>query len=142
MEGISDIRIIGLDESRPPMITKSPYIDVYFKLSHKVPEDWCNRFNDLVARNTYKPRMDQEDRLYINTWVRKASEIPAMLAQLIEQVDRCNKKHIDAVMKARRAASSSPTGTVSPQQAELDEIVAGLSFEGTIPSNPSASGQA
>ena len=31
MEGISDIKIIGIDEKRPPKIRKEPYIDLVFK---------------------------------------------------------------------------------------------------------------
>ena len=37
MEGISDLKIIGTDERRPPIIRKEPYIDVFFKLSHQAP---------------------------------------------------------------------------------------------------------
>ena len=46
MEGISDIKICGIDETRPPMIKKEPYIDLNFKLIHKAPKDWCNDFKD------------------------------------------------------------------------------------------------
>lgn len=129
MEGISDIRIVGIDETRPPMITKSPYVAVYFKLSHKVPLDWGNRFNDLVSKNKYKPRLDKESRLYIDAWVRKPEEIPQMLAQLIEQVDRCNRNYIEGLKAARFAAMNTSTESIGPEQEELNRIVAGLSFE-------------
>ena len=39
MEGISDIRISGMDENRPPRIGKEPYINLYFRLVHKAPAD-------------------------------------------------------------------------------------------------------
>jgi len=45
MDGISDIRIVGIDAKRPPIIRKEPCIDIYFELSHKVPKYWAEEFN-------------------------------------------------------------------------------------------------
>jgi len=51
VEGISDLRITGIDERRPPMIRNVSYIDIYFKLSHKAPADWCKAFNTLLRKH-------------------------------------------------------------------------------------------
>ena len=53
MQGISDINIIGIDETRPPFIRKEPYIDIFFELSHQAPIDWCKDLNSLF-RNKWK----------------------------------------------------------------------------------------
>jgi hypothetical protein len=53
MEGISDIRITGIDETRPPRIRKEPYIDLCFRLTHKAPVDWCHDFTDHLSKEAF-----------------------------------------------------------------------------------------
>ena len=72
MEGISDIRISGIDEMRPPRIRKEPYINLYFKLIHKAPKDWCEDFNHLVAKGDYPVKIEPNTGLFIETWVRSS----------------------------------------------------------------------
>ena len=50
MQNIMNIKIVGIDEKRPPLIRKEPYIDLFFQLSHKVPLDWCEDFNELTKK--------------------------------------------------------------------------------------------
>ena len=70
MEGISDIRIAGIDERRPPRIRREPYIDLCFRLSHKAPLDWCQDFADHLSKAGLPVKMDAKECLYIETWVR------------------------------------------------------------------------
>jgi hypothetical protein len=40
MSSFEEIRIISIDEARPPRVRKEAYIDLFFKLSHKArPSD-------------------------------------------------------------------------------------------------------
>ncbi|MDX1569804.1 MAG: hypothetical protein R3200_04905 [Xanthomonadales bacterium] len=128
MEGISDIRIVGLDERRPPKIIKSPYIDLYFKLSHKAPADWCNQFNDLLTKQSYRPNIDPDEGLFIKTWVRKAHEIPGILELLKKNVSLCTENYIARIEAASRRGPD-PRSAVSPEQAELNAIIDALEFD-------------
>ena len=135
MKGISDIRIVGMDDRHPPKIVKSPYIDLFFRLSRKAPEDWCRRFNDLLAKHPYRPNIEPQEGLYIKTWVRKAPEIPAILEVLKASVRKCTENHIAAI-EASRSAVNSSSAFISPEQAELNAIIAALEFDPPLEENP------
>ncbi len=130
MEGISDIRICGIDETRPPRIRKEPYIDLYFKLSHKAPKEWCEDYNRLVARKKYPAKIDPITGLFIDTWVRKPDEIAGTLEGLKEAVKLCNDEYI-ARIKAEAAASASSSNNPGDdgEQGYLNRIIAGLKFD-------------
>lgn len=132
MEGISDIKIVGIDDKRPPVIRKSPYIDIYFKLSHKAPEDWCNDFNALLSKLYNSPKINQKEGLYIEVWVRKADEIVAMLDLLKEKVEECSKKYIERVelltknaLEENAALAKNNVG----EQGHLNRIISSLEFD-------------
>ena len=130
MEGISDIRIIGIDEKRPPIIRKEPYIDIYFKLSHQVPVDWCNDFNALLKKNPATPRIKEKEGLYIETWVRSPDAIVALLTLLKDKVMECNRQYIERIeLSARNAgdANASLAGE-SGEQGRLNRIIESLDF--------------
>lgn len=132
MEGISDIYIVGLDEKRPPRIVKQPYVDLYFKLSHKVPLDWIRDFNQMMSTYPSKPKIDEKEGLFINAWVRKPEEIVAQVDLLKQKVLECNLAYIERIAQRNRAASGSTSSSseeVSAEQAELNRIIAGLTFE-------------
>lgn len=130
MEGISDIRICGIDETRPPRIRKEPYIDLHFKLSHKAPKEWCEDYNRLVARKKYPAKIDPITGITIDTWVRKPEEIVGTLDSLKEAVKLCNKEYI-ARIKAEAAASTSSSNHPDDggEQGYLNHIIAGLNFD-------------
>lgn len=131
MEGISDIKITGIDERRPPKMRKEPYIDLVFKLSHKAPPDWCKDFNDSLAKTTYAPKIDQQEGLYIQTWVRTIDEIAAHLQLLKNGVTECTVRYIEKVQRLAQSAE----GTThllkegSGEQGRLNAVIAGLNFE-------------
>ena len=133
VEGISDIKITGLDPLRPPKLQKIPCIDLVFTLSHKAPKGWCEFFNNIMGKQTYSVRIDPEAGLFVETWVRKPGEIEKLLDTLKQGVIRCSDTYIaDLEAKARqRAIQANPTGGDGPsaEQLALDAIVLALDFD-------------
>lgn len=131
MEGISDIKIVGLDERRQPRVRKEPYIDLYFKLSHKAPVDWCQKFNDILSKNRLTSKITPAEGLYIETWVRKPEEIVAHLELLKKKVDECSLAYIENIrqQQARGSEDDDVLQSETGEQGRLNKIIAGLSFE-------------
>ncbi len=131
MEGISDIKITGIDEQRPPKIRKEPYIDLVFKLSHKAPSDWCKDFNDSLSKNTYAPKINLDDGLYIQTWVRSIDEIVGLLQLLKKSVTECTEHYIEKVQRAAHTADgqNSLLKEGGGEQGRLNAVIAGLDFK-------------
>lgn len=131
MEGISDIYIAGMDEKRPPLIRKEPYIDLHFRLVHKAPADWCQDFNDLLSKHDASPRIDTGEGLYIDTWVRTPDEIVDHLQLLKEAVVRCTEEYIARIRERERDRddSNDQLQQVEGEQGRLNRIVSGLVFD-------------
>lgn len=130
MEGISDIRISGIDEMRPPRIRKEPYINLYFKLIHKAPKDWCEDFNHLVAKREYPIKIEPSTGLFIETWVRKPEEIEKALDGLKKAVSQCNETYIARILaEANAAANTDDIQQAGGEQGRLNQIIAGLNFD-------------
>lgn len=127
MDGISDIRIVGIDDKRRPRIRKEPYINLYFTLSHKAPADWCSDFNRLVANNSYQTKIKEDEGLYIETWVRTPDEISGQLAYLKEMAARCIDEYIEKINAATRDTSEQLEE--GGEQGRLNAIIAGLNFD-------------
>ena len=130
MEGISDIRIIGVDAKRPPVIRKQPYIDLFFELSHKVPKDWSEDFNSLLSKHKFPAKIDSVDGLYIETWVRKPDEVAGQLAHLQAKVTECIDAYIAKIRlkQSQRQDQSRNEVEESGEQGELNRAIAGLDF--------------
>ena len=131
MEGISDIKIVGIDKKRPPRVRKAPYIDVFFMLSHQAPKDWCEDFNDLANKLTPPVKIDKVEGVYVEAWVRDMSGIPAHLGDIKKTVAACNKQYIERILRMELDATtengdSSGAGT---EQLRLNAIVAALKFD-------------
>jgi hypothetical protein len=130
MEGISDIKISGIDEMRPPRIRKEPYINLFFKLIHKAPKEWCEDFNRLVAKGSYPAKIDPSTGLFIETWVRKPEEIETALDEFKEAVSTCNQEYIARIQaEARAAADVGDESEEGGEQGRLNRIIAGLNFD-------------
>jgi len=131
MEGISDIKIICLDEMRPPVIRKEPYIDLFFKLSHQVPAEWCRDFNNLLADHASKPNIKEKEGLYIEAWVRTPDEIVAFFEQIKETVATCSREYIEKIELAARDNSEAnmSSSETSDEQGRLNKILASLDFD-------------
>lgn len=134
MEGISDIKIVGIDEKRPPKIRKEPYIDLYFKLSHKAPEDWCKDFNALMSKHSSKPRIKEKEGLYIDTWVKTPDDIVPLLELLKGKITECNNNYIkrieDSIHKTNR--DNDLLSEEMGEQGRLNRIIASLVFENNM----------
>ncbi len=130
MEGISDIKIIGIDEKRPPVIRKQPYIDIYFKLSHKAPLDWCKDFNNLLAKHPATPKIKETEGLFIEAWVRTPDEIVEFVDQLKESVAECTRQYIARIELASRNIGDENNSSVpeSSEQNRLNSILDRLDF--------------
>ena len=132
MEGISDIKITGIDEKRPPIIRKEPYIDIFFKLSHKAPADWCQDFNNLLSKHPTTPKINKNEGLFIEAWVRSPDEIITLLEQLKKAVTECTRQYIERIELAKRNAeliNASLAQQVGGEQGRLNQIVASLNFD-------------
>lgn len=129
MEGISDIKICGIDETRPPRIRKEPYIDIYFKLTHQAPKAWCDDFNRLNDKKGHAVKIDASRGLFIETWVRQPEEIPPLLEMLKQAVSDCNDQYINRIEEeARAAASAHATPDDEGEQGRLNRIIAELNY--------------
>ncbi|CAK0768124.1 conserved hypothetical protein [Gammaproteobacteria bacterium] len=143
MEGISDIKIIGVDEKKPPRLRKEPYIDIVFKLSHQAPPDWCDDFNNLMTKLKTTGKINKTEGLYIETWVRAMEEIPKLLEQLQKGVGECSRNYIAKILQQQQSATDNADSLreVGGEQGRLNRIMAGLKFdeEENIPSSLSKS---
>lgn len=131
MEGISDIRIIGMDEKRPPKIRKEPYIDLFFRLSHKAPEDWCREFNALLSKHPGKPHIEEKEGLFIDSWVKTPDDIAPFLELLKIKIIECSRDYIERIEASIRNAeqANESVSTETGEQGRLNKIIASLVFD-------------
>lgn len=131
MEGISDIKIIGIDEKRPPIMRNEPYIDLIFKLSHKAPADWCKDFNSLMSKHPGSPKIKLPEGLFIESWVKTPDAIVDYLEQLKLKVAQCSASYIERIEQSARD-NKQPDPSLAEKdsaQARLNKIIAALVFE-------------
>lgn len=131
MQGISDINIIGVDETRPPFIRKEPYIDIFFELSHQAPIDWCKDLNSQFALNkiTSNSSINETEGLFIKTWVRTADEIESLLEQLKKEISRCTDQYIERIrLSSQQNGVDSSETNKSSEQKKLNNIIASLVY--------------
>lgn len=131
MEGISDIKIVGIDERRPPKIRKEPYIDIAFKLSHQAPTDWCNDFNTLLSKHPTTPKINESEGLYIDAWVRSPDEIVEFLETLKTKVAECSQQYIERIQLAANNSNEDNAALAQEpgEQGRLNRIIAALDFD-------------
>ena len=130
MEGISDIRIVGIDEARPPKIRKEPYIDIAFRLSHQAPVEWCKDFNNMLSKHPSNANIVEKDGLFIETWVRTPDDIVPLLEHLISSVDQCTQEYITRIEASLQQSSNKNTSgdEETGEQGRLNRIIASLDF--------------
>ena len=132
MEGITDIKIVGMDDNRPPRIGKEPYIDLFFRLSHKAPLEWCIGFNELLVKHEYTPKIKTNEGLFIEAWVRRPDEIAGLFQTIKEKVTECTAQYIENIaVNQRDAASNSALAQKEGdgEQGRLNKVIAGLDFD-------------
>ena len=131
MEGISDIKIIGIDDKRPPRIGKEPYIDLFFQLSHKAPLEWCIGFNELLVKHEYTPKIKTNEGLFIEAWVRRPEEITGLFQIIKAKVTECTAQYIENIAISQRDAVSNSDLAQKEgdsEQGRLNKVIAGLDF--------------
>ena len=130
MEGISDLKIIGIDELRPPIIRKESYIDIFFKLSLQAPLEWCKDLNALLSKNTSSASIEEKKGLFINTWVRSSGEIPELFNELKTAITECTRLYIERITLASQESLNNDSQAVddSGEQGQLNRIIASLDF--------------
>ena len=131
MQGISDINIIGIDETRPPFIRKEPYIDIFFELSHQAPIDWCKDLNSQFVLNkiTSNATINEKEGLFIKTWVRAPDEIESLLEHLKKEITHCTGQYIERIrLSSQQSGDDTSETNESSEQTNLNNIIASLVF--------------
>lgn len=131
LENINDIRIIGIDESRPPIIRKEPYIDLFFKLSQQAPEKWCEEFN-LISKKLKPPvTIDKSKGLFIDAYVREMNQIPAHLETIKKVIASFNEQYMENIRKQKLLDDARDTMDIGNEgaQGKLNKIIAALKFD-------------
>ena len=124
------LKIVGVDEKRPPIIRKQPYIDIFFKLSHKAPREWCEIFNRLSKQLMTPARINKSDGLFVEAYVRDMNLLPEHLNKIKKKVIESNEQY-SAVIRKRNEDLLSRNVSVDNEggeQGRLNTIVAGLNF--------------
>jgi len=131
MEGISDIKIEGMDENRPPSAEHKTYINLFFRLNHQAPDPWCEVFNTLMAKHPSKPSIDTGEGVYIETWVKSSGEISAHLEQLKAAVTSCTNQYIENIRRNTQVADSDGDSRIdiNSPQGQLNRIISELNFD-------------
>lgn len=131
MSSFSDIKIIGIDSERPPRVRKEPYIDLFFRLSEKVPMDWCEDFNALGRHLTPSAKINKNSGECIETYVNDMDSIAQHLVDIKQTVAECNHNYQEKLEEEARvlAASNADLQDQDGEQLRLNEIIAALDFE-------------
>jgi hypothetical protein len=131
MSTISEIRIVGIDQTRPPRLRKENYIDLYFKLSQKPPEDWCEDFNQLGRRINPSPKIKPGVGESVDTYVNDMTLIPAHLAELKKLIVECNEQYIEKIRlkELKLAEQNSALQGADGEQNRLNQIIESLDFD-------------
>jgi hypothetical protein len=131
LQNIEDLHITGIDEERPPRVRKEAYIDLFFKLSHKAPLEWCEDYNSLGSKIDPGAKIDKNKGLVIETWVRDMEHIAPQLEKRKKSVLKCNQQYIEKIRLRQQAAASrgaAVTG-MDGQQNRLNEIISSLNYD-------------
>ncbi len=130
MELFTDIKIIGIDEKRPPRIRKEPYIDLYFKLSQEPSVEWRGVFETLVRRIDPPIHVEPKSADIISTYVRDMKLIQAQLDVIKKKIAACNEEYRAYLIKkvAEDAEKLAKLSQGEGAQAKLNAIVSLLDF--------------
>ena len=131
MSTISDIRILGVDEIRPPKIRKEKYIDLFFKLSQKPPEEWCDDFNHLGRQIKPSPKIKSNPGECIETYVNDMDSIPAHFNELKQLIVECNSQYMEKMRlkDIKLAEQNNSLLGADGEQNRLNKIIESLDFE-------------
>ena len=131
LEDISDIKIVGIDEKRPPRIRKEPYIDLFFRLSHQAPKKWCQDFNKLAKDLVPPVKIDDNEGVFIDAYVRDMDNIAMHFDKIKRKIALCNEQYIQEI-KQRELAENTRNVLLFAEEGEqgkLNKIIAALGFD-------------
>lgn len=123
------IKIVGIDQKRPPRVRKEAYIDLVLKLSDKAPSDWIDLFDTLGRQMNPAVKMEKATGDCIMAWVRTMDDIPAHFDNIKQKVQACNVQYQEQLQQKLAAAQISSESSASQQQAKLNAIIAALDFD-------------
>lgn len=131
MSTISEIKILGFDETRKPKMRKEKYIDLFFKLSQKPPEDWCDDFNQLGRQLSPSPKIKANIGECIDTYVNDMALIPDYFTELKQLIIACNEQYIEKIRlkEIKLAEQNNALQGADGEQHRLNQIVESLDFE-------------
>jgi hypothetical protein len=130
MSAFEEIRIQGIDEDRPPRMRKEAYIDLYFKLSHKAPLDWCEDFNVLGRQINPAAKIDKNTGECIDTYTNDMDGIQSHLNEIKQTVIDCNEQYLEKIRQRAAALAASNAELVGQdgEQHRLNLIISALEF--------------
>lgn len=127
---VTNIKIIGFDEERPPTMQARPCIDLIFQLDQEAPAEWCKVFGNVSGGQRYNIKIDPEVGLFLETWVKAPGDISGSVDTMKSLVAESNVAY-DALLNSRKDVVVTTTGEVviTPEQQALNSLVAGISFD-------------
>ena len=130
MSRFEEIRIMGIDEQRPPRVRKEAYIDLFFKLSSKAPLDWCEDFNALGRQIDPSPKIDKNKGECVDTYVKHMDNIQSHLNEVIQTIVDCNEQYEEKIRQRQLAEAASNAALIGQdgEQHKLNEIISALKF--------------
>ena len=85
--------------------------------------------NDRVYNTNKNAKFDQNDELYIKTWVREIQEIPKELERIKIIIEQCNINYIEKMKKDELSIQKSENNLTDSLNDELEKILASLSYD-------------
>ena len=131
MSSFEEVKIIGFDPERPPIMRKESYIDLFFKLSQTAPLDWCEEFNALGRRINPSAKIDKNTRDCIDTYINDMDKISSHLNAIKQTVIECNAKHMEKIHQKELAlaANNAAVKGQGGEQHRLNQIISGIKFD-------------
>ena len=130
MSLFEEIKILGVDEQRPPRIRKEAYIDLFFKLSRKAPLDWCEDFNALGRQMDPTAKIDKNAGECIDTYIKDMDSIQSHLDEIKQTIVDCNEQYEEKIRQRELASAASNAELMGQdgEQHKLNVIIAALRF--------------
>ena len=136
MNNICEIKIKGLDPNRMPNLKYyrpnfgyKKCIHIFFELTQKAPSSWFSDFNSLNSSHNENAKIDQNDGVYIKTWVRDIQDIPKELERIKQIIEQCNSNYIKRKQLEDQALQSSEMNQTDSLNDELEKVLASLSYD-------------
>lgn len=124
-----EIKIIGIDENRPPRIDKDSHIKLFFKLSRIASKEWCNDFNTIGKQLAPPAKMETQQGLYIETQVYNIEHIQSHLDNIKAKVQTCNNRNIESFHREDLVAAEKLLLGNNGIHEKLNKIIANLNFD-------------